>query len=1074
MSIQGYYRFPTICKDNVVFVSEDDLWSVEVKGGVARRLTANLGTITFPALSPDGERIAFTGREEGNAEVYVMDAAGGPVKRVTYVGGMSQVVGWTLDGEKIVFASNYGKPMGQYLFAVSPAGGLPEELPFGMAVYASFGPKGKVVIGRNNSDPARWKRYRGGTAGELWVDNTGTGEFRKLIELKGNLARPIWVGDRIYFVSDHEGVGNLYSVTPGGDDLKRHTEHADYYVRFPASDGRKIVYHAGADLYVFNPEKDKVKKIEVKYHSPRVHRQRKFVDPSKYLESYNLHPKGSSLALNIRGKSFTMGNWEGPVLQQNADANEPLRTRLTTYLHDGKRLATVTDVDGVDVLEVHDLSAKTVDRIEGLDLGRVRRVVAAPRTDELLLSNHRNELLLADLKDRTLKLIDKSPADNIADAAWSPDGNWAAYSYAPNSYVSCIKLWKRETGETFEVTEPILHDTNPVWDPDGKYLYFLGQREFNPVYDALHFDLGFPKGTRPYLITLKSDLPSPFIPAVKAEEESKPDEKSKEEEEAKKEEKKEEPKPVEIDLDGISKRVLAFPVPEGRYAELGAIKGKAIWSVFPVEGALESNWVPGSSEPKGSLQAYDFKELETIDLLGGISSFKISMDGKTMACRVNGKLRVLPAGNKVADDPKATPRKAGWIDLSRVKVCIEPTQEWRQMAREVWRLQAEYFWTPDMSKVDWQKVWDRYYPLIERTGTRAEFSDLMWEMQGELGTSHCYEMGGDYRPEPSYPMGFLGADLAYDETSGAYRVVRIVDGTPGEAKAFSPLSQPGVNVKAGDLIKAVNGREVSRQTSPQSLLVNLAGAEVTLTVSRDGNDRDVTLTTLASEAPLRYRDWVEANRRYVHQKSGGKVGYVHIPDMGARGYAEFHRLYLAEVAYDAMIVDVRFNGGGHVSELIIEKLARRRVGYDLARWGQPAPYPSSSVAGPMVCLTNQFAGSDGDIFSHVWKLKKLGTLIGKRTWGGVIGIWPRNALADGSFTSQPEFSFWFMDVGWGVENYGTDPDIEVDIAPQDYAAGRDPQLDKALEVVMRQLEENPPLKPDFGGKPDLSLPTKLG
>ncbi len=1073
MSIQGYYRFPTIYKDTVVFVSEDDLWSVDVKGGVARRLTANLGTVSFPVLSPDGEKIAFTGREEGNAEVYVMDADGGPVKRVTYIGGMSQVVGWTQEGDKIVFASNYGKPLGMHLFAVSPEGGLPVELPFGMAVYASFGPKNKAVIGRNNIDPARWKRYRGGTAGDLWVDNVGKGEFGRLIELKGNLARPMWIEDRIYFVSDHEGVGNLYSVTPKGDDLKRHTDHTDYYVRFPSTDGRKIVYHAGADLYVFNPEKEKVKKVDVKYHSSRVHRQRKFVDPAKYLESYSLHPKGTSLAVNIRGKSFTMSNFEGPVLQQNADQAEPVRTRLTTYLNDGNRIVTVTDVNGIDYLEVHDLVAKTIERIEGLDLGRVRRAVVAPKTDEVLLSNHRNELLLADLKEKKVTVVDKSPCANINDANWSPDGNWIAYGFASNAYISCIKLWKRETGETFDITEPILHDSEPVWDPDGKFIYFIGEREFNPVYDGLHFDLGFPKGTRPYLITLKADEPSPFIGKVQKEEEPKPEEKNVEGEE-KKEDKKEEQKPVEIDLEGISKRVLAFPLPEGRYGELGAVKGKALWSSFPVEGALEGSWAPGPSEPKGAMQAYDFKELEVVDIVGGVSTFTISLDGKSMAYRANGKVRVVPAGSKVVDDPKATPRKAGWIDLSRIKVSVEPTQEWRQMAREVWRLQSEYFWTPDMSKVDWKKVWDRYYPLIDRTGTRGEFSDLMWEMQGELGTSHCYEMGGDYRSEPSYPQGFLGADLAFDEKANAYKVVRVVDGAPGETKAFSPLALTGVNVKAGDLIKSVNGRSVSKDVSPQSLLVNLAGAEVTLTVSRDGADRDVTLTTLGSESALRYREWVEANRKYVHEKSGGKVGYVHIPDMGARGFAEFHRLYLAEVAYDSMIVDVRFNGGGHVSQLIIEKLARRRVGYDLTRWGQAEPYPSSSVAGPMVCLTNQFAGSDGDIFSHVWKLKQLGTLIGKRTWGGVVGIWPRNVLADGSFTSQPEFSFWFMDVGWGVENYGTDPDIDIDIAPQDYAKGRDPQLDKALEVVLKQLEENPPLKPDFSNKPDLSLPTKLG
>jgi tricorn protease len=343
-------------------------------------------------------------------------------------------------------------------------------------------------------------------------------------------------------------------------------------------------------------------------------------------------------------------------------------------------------------------------------------------------------------------------------------------------------------------------------------------------------------------------------------------------------------------------------------------------------------------------------------------------------------------------------------------------------------------------------------------------------MQGELGTSHAYEMGGDYRAAPSYPQGFLGADFEWDANAGAYQIRRVVQGTPGDAGSDSPLNAPGVNVHTGDHLLAINGRRLNQDILPQELLVNTADADVILTIRSGEAARDVTVRTLRSEAPARYREWVETNRRTVHEATGGRIGYVHIPDMGPRGYAEFHRLYLSEVERDGLIVDVRNNGGGHVSQLIIEKLARRRVGYDVQRWGVPEPYPSHSVAGPMVAICNQWAGSDGDIFSHVFKLMNLGPLIGKRTWGGVIGISPRTTLVDGSITTQPEFSFWFKDVGWGVENYGTDPDIDVDIAPQDYARGDDPQLERAISVVLERLEAEPVLKPSFENRPNLAPP----
>jgi tricorn protease len=1070
MPTAGYYRYPTIARNTVVFVSEDDLWTVSAHGGIARRLTSGLGMASFPALSPDGKFIAFSGRDEGHTEVYLMPAEGGQPKRLTFLGNNSLVVGWRPDG-KILFASNAAQPfLNIYLlYALSPQGGTPELLPTGPALSLSLGPKNGRVIGRNAIDPARWKRYRGGTAGDIWIDPDGSGNWRRLVQIQGNLSRPMWIGDRIFFLSDHEGVGNLYSSTPTGQEIRRHTDHEDFYVRHPQTDGKCIVYHTGADLYVYDPSKDQSWKIEVEYHSPRTQRYRKFVESARYLEDYALHPKGHLLSVTTRGKVFTMGNWEGPTVQHGEP--DGVRHRLARWLHDGTRLVSVCDAEGEEILEIFYADGLTPpERPTGIEFGRAMELKTSPKSDHVALTNHRNELILIDLATKQARVLDRSPYAPIAGFDWSPDGRWIAYSCALSLHTSAIKICKVESGEIFPVTRPVLQDASPTFDPDGKYLYFLSYREFDPVYDNLHFDLGFPRGVRPYLVTLKKDLANPFVPVPKAPEEKnqKPDEK-----EQKSEEK------IEIDLDGIEDRILAFPVPDGRYQQIAAMKGKVLYTSLPIEGSLNMNWFQLAEPPaKATLEAYDFEALKAEALISGITNFKLADDRKTLIYRAGNKLRVLKAGEKpdekLANEPPS--KKSGWIDLSRVRVSVDPPAEWRQMFREAWRLQRDHFWTEDMADVDWRAVYERYFPLIDRISTRPEFSDLMWEMQGELGTSHAYEFGGDYRPEPRYDMGFLGADLVLAGANGRspllWKVAHIVHGDPWDATKSSPLAQPGVNVREGDTILAINGRRVDEQTSPYELLVNQANCEVLLTVgdAKGENPRTVSVKTLAAETPARYREWVEKNRKFVHEQTNGRVGYVHIPNMGPLGYSEFHRYFLSEIDREGLIVDVRFNGGGHVSELLLEKLARRRIAYVKTRWFGAQPYPADSVGGPMIALANEYAGSDGDIFSHNFKLLQLGPLVGKRTWGGVIGIWARHSLVDGGITTQPEFSFWFKDVGWKIENYGTDPDIEVEYRPQDYAAERDPQLERTVQEIIKLLEINPPSKPDFTKRPSRSLP----
>jgi tricorn protease len=1069
---EGYYRFPTIHGDRVAFVCEDDLWTVPASGGVARRLTSNLGAVSRAVYSPGGSFLAFTGCEEGPPEVYCMPADGGAAERLTWLGATTSVVGWTPDGAKVVLVSNARQPMARIraLFTVGHDGsGMPEQLGVGPATDIAYGPDEAVVLGRNTADPARWKRYRGGTAGELWIDTDGSGTFRKLVDLKGNLASPMWIGERIYFLSDHEGVGNLYSCTPDGGDVERHTDHEDFYVRYPATDGQRVVYHAGADLYLYDPATGDGGKIDVEFRSPRVQCNRKFVAAEKFLDGYALHPKGHSVALTSRGKAFTMALWEGAV-RQHGDADDA-RSRLAEWLPDGERIVLVSDEGGEERLEVHraDLSAPPV-VLDGLDLGRVYGLSVCPKDSVVSIANHRYELTTVDLDEGKANVVDRSEFAGISSGAWSADGRWLAYTFANTRNTLCLKLYSVDSGETREVTRSVLKDAGAAWDPDGKYLYFLGARDLDPVYDHLHFDLNFPRGVRPYLITLRKDVPSPFVPVPRAPGEKPEGEKN---DKPKDEEKKDEPKPVEVDLDGIEHRVIAFPVPLGRYGQIaGLSEGRVLFTTFPVEGALGRTWFDEDAGAKGSLEQYDFGKEEKETLLSGVDDLVLSQDGKTMLMRSKKRLRALKAG--VKPDEKAEKekpgRKSGWLDLGRARVSVVPLAEWRQMFREAWRLQRDHFWTEDMSKVDWEAVYDRYLPLVDRLGSRAEFSDLMWEMQGELGTSHAYEMGGDYRKQPHYGQGLLGADLEYEPEAAGYRVVHVVRGDSWNPKADSPLNAPGINVGPGDVLTAVEGRALRADLPPDRLLVHRAGTDVSLTVADEDAPRVVCVKTLSSEFEARYREWVEANRERVHRETDGRVGYVHVPDMGPKGYAEFHRLYLSEFDHDGLVVDVRYNGGGHVSQLLLEKLGRRRIGYDKPRWGSPYPYPEYSVAGPMVAVTNESAGSDGDIFSHCFKLMGLGPLIGKRTWGGVIGIGPRNRFVDGGLTTQPEYSFWFKDVGWGVENYGTDPDIEVDITPQDYAAGRDPQLEKAIEIILKALEENPPERPTFEDRPNLSLP----
>ncbi|MDD3625768.1 MAG: S41 family peptidase [bacterium] len=1072
---QGYYRYPTINRDWVVFVSEDDLWKVPASGGDAIRLSSNLGPVYYPFISPNGQEIAFTGTEEGMPEVFVMPFTGGPAKRLTFLGHFfTKVVGWTRDGKSILFSTSSGQahPKMSRIYTISKDGGSPKEFPVGDASQIAFGPKKGIVIGRNIGDPARWKRYRGGTAGHLWIDNKGIGKFVRFLDtLKTNISSPMWIGERIYFISDHEGIGNIYSVLPTGKGIKRHTHHEEYYARNATTDGKRIVYQSGGDLYILEVNKNQSKKIEINYYSPKIQLQRKYVHPERYLQDAGLSFDGNSIAVNARGRIFNTKLWEGPVFE-NGDKRDS-RYRLPVWMKDGKRILAVTDEDGEDRLVIfHNDNSKPPVKLPSWDLGRIVTLEISPEEDIVALINHRYELYLINLKTKKHKLVDKSDFMSLGGLSWSSDGHWLAYHIHFTQRRRGIKICDVKTFKTRKVTDPELFDSTPEFSQDGKYLFYVSACVFNPVYDHVQFELGFMNAEKicvvPLLKTTK--LPFEFKPEEMKEEQLASIAKLLEKGKGKPPKKE----PVKIDFDGIEKRAGRLPIEEGRIGRLSSLGNKLFFSQYMPSGALSNEIFTEDIPAKGILKYWDFTLQKEEMFISGITDFTVSKNRKKILYIAGRKIRVL-SPEKAPDDRAPSPpipKFTGWFDLNRIKLEIHPVDEWKQMFMEAWRLQRDQFWVPDMSDIDWKKVFYRYYKLISRLGSRSEFSDILWEMQGELGTSHAYEFGGDYKPRPVYAQGFLGADFIWDKNKKGYKILNIVKGDPKNRLETSPLLTPGYNIKEGDFLVSIDGKNATEKETPEKLLVNKANSDVHLAIKhKDGKKTEAVVKTLSSEFNARYRDWVEKNREFVHKMTNGKTGYVHIPDMGPRGFSEFHRYFLAELDYESLIVDVRYNGGGHVSQLIAEKLARKILGYDIARWSKlPESYPSDAVKGPIVAITNEHAGSDGDIFSHAFKMMKIGPLVGKRTWGGVIGISPRHFLVDNTITTQPEFSFWFKDVGWRVENYGTDPDYDVDIAPQDYVKGKDPQMEKAIDLVKDLLKKTKNPVPDLKTKPKLTLP----
>jgi tricorn protease len=1065
----GYLRYPHIHGDLLTFAAGDDVWLAPAGGGRAWRLSADDVPVSYPRFSRDGAQVAWTSWRDGNPEVYAADTEGSTANRLTYWGDpQTRVTGWTAAGEVLALTAA-DQPAQKYRrgYAVPGDGATPPRLlPFGPVTDLAIEDTGTALLtGSVVGEPAFWKRYRGGRAGRLWTATAADPLFtRVLAGLDGQLASPMVIGGRLFFLSDHEGTGNIYSCALDGSDLARHTDHDGMYARNPATDGQRIVYHVAGDIWILDsPDAAEPRKLDIVLASPAAARAPRLVSAEDHLGGLDCDKTGQASVVEVRGTVHWLTHKDGPARALHVDP--AARARLPRVLGDTGQAVWITDAAGVDALEIGSVTGEgdTVRLAEGL-LGNVIDLTASPDGATVAAAAHDGRLLLVDIASGQVTELAASDDGVVGGLSWSPDSAWLAWAQPGPQPLRRIRLARITDQQIIDVTDGRFADTDPVFTPDGLYLAFISRRSFDPVYDEQTFDLSFPLGSRPYLVPLAEQTPSPFGPLPggrplgqdpPAPDEDKDKDKDNDDDAERTE--------VSVDPDGISGRVVAVPVVEARYSGLRAVKGGLAWLREPVTGVLgEGIANPDDDAPRPVLERFDLRKREVADLVGELDGFTVSGDGTRLVVKDRDELRIVPSEHKEDHDSA----ESVTVDLSRARFQADPVALWQHAFAEAGRLMRRDFWNPGMSGVDWDAVLDSYRPLLDRVRGASDFTDLMVEVVAELGTSHAY-IGRSLQDflgpgSDRAAVGLLGADIARDP-AGRWVVDRVLPGETSDPRARSPLEAPGVVVRAGDELIAVDGRPVDPVLGPAPLLAGTVGKPVELVVRPQGADpevrRRVVVVPLRDERRLRYQDWVAGRRRVVRELGDGRLGYLHIPNMIGEGWADFHRDLRTEMRFDALVVDVRGNGGGHISQLVVEKLARRVIGWDQGRWIRPTSYPQDGRRGPVVTVADEFAGSDGDIVTAAIKLLGLGPVVGTRTWGGVVGIDGIHGLVDGTYMTVPRYAFSFDEYGWGVENYGVDPDVEVLITPDDWAAGHDPQLETAVRLALEALEKQPPKVP---------------
>jgi tricorn protease len=1167
-----YLRFPHLHDDLVCFVAEDDVWVAPLTPGRtgsstahgrnhaprrAWRLTVDRNRVTCPRFSPDGRQIAFTSWRSLDPEVHLVPVEGGPARRLTYWGApQARVCGWTPEGD-VLAVSSHEQPFDYRTWSYRlPTDGSPGScLPWGPVADIAVAELGGVrrtllLTGKPPHDPASWKRYRGGATGRLWLH----GE-RLLPGLEGQLDSVMFVGHdtRIAFLSDHEGVGNLYSCRPDGTDLRRHTDHVDFYARNASTDDHRVVYQCGGDLWIvddFSPS-GKPRRLDITLGGPRAGRRTYQVPAAANLDALAADSTGRASAVCVRGSLYWLTHRDGPA---RAIADAPgVRVQMPRMLGDTGKIAYVTDASGEDAVEIVDLPSATGTgpprRIAAGMLGRAHELAASPDGRMLAVATHDGRLLLLDVGGLTgpygeggggtdgegadagtgsvtgtgeggevgevgeVGELIRSENGPVRDLSFSPDSRWLTWAHpGVGRSLSQIKIAKLEprTRTLIDVTDGRFEDEQPVFTRDGRYLAFLSWRGFDPVYDVHTGDLSFPLGCRPHLVPLSSATPSPFALSP----EGRPAAGGLDPEDCGGEDGS-----VLVEAEGLASRVTPFPVTASKYSALAPVSGGGlIWLRYPISGALGETFAnPADTSGRPTLEHFDLATAQRTELSDDVDWFSLSGDGSRLVVNDDGELRAVPA-TETAEEETTT-----WIDLRRVLHDVDPSAEWRQAYEEAGRIVRAYFWEPRMCGIDWTAVLDQYRPLVRRVASPDEFADLLREVLGELCTSHAYVTPArrdEGPPHYQQPIGLLGADLARTPR-GEWHIQRILPGDSSDSKARSPLA--GTGVREGAVLTHIDGREVDPVAGPWPLLAAAGGTTVELGfIQPDGDGsgshatgdgsgsgnhaaghgspnhsagdhspshtaapaataapaeldghppRRVAVLPLIDDRSLRYQDWVARRRDVVRELSDGRCGYLHIPDMGGSGWAQFNRDLRMEVSRPALIIDVRGNAGGHISELVVETLTRTILGWDLTRDAQPVSYAGNAPRGPVVALADEMTSSDGDMITAAFRLLGLGPVVGTRTWGGVVGVTGRHRLVDGTAITVPTHATWFDAYGWSVENHGIAPDIEAVRSPVEWAEGRPSVLEKAVSTALDLLQRHPAAAPpDYARVPDLSRP----
>jgi tricorn protease len=1058
-------RFPTIHGKHIVFTYAGDLYIVSSTGGIARRLTSHEGYEMFPRFSPDGKHIAFTGQYDGNTEIYTIPAEGGVPKRLTWTATLGRddvsdrmgpnniCMGWTPDGKYVLFRSrrhSFNDFIGQ-LYKVSAGGGLAEELPLPRSGFCSFSPDGKkLAYNRIFREFRTWKRYRGGMADDVWVYDFATKKTVNVTNTPAQDVFPMWHQDKIYFLSDRGPVGrmNLYVTDEKGSKARALTQFKDFDIKFPSLGDKAIVFEYGGWIYRFDLESEKIEKVTIRILEDRPLARSRLHSTSKEVTNYEISPDGATALFGARGEVFTVPGKNG--VTRNLTNTSGVHERNSKWSPDGKHIAFISDASGEDevCIVTPEGNGKPSQLTSNGDTYKYE-LHWSPDSKKILWTDKKLRLCYVDVASKKVTQVTKAKMWEIRDAAWSPDSQWISYSQQEPEALSRVYLYSLAAGKNHVVTEERQASASPCFSGDGKYLFFVSGRDFNPIYSATEWNHAYRDMARIYLILLAKGTLSPFRPRS---------EKEKPEKEKPEKEKKEPAKPaagapapppaVHVDLEGIEERILQLPIKAANYRNLQSV-GSSVYYIRT-----------GSGDAKPALQSYDLKTRKET-ALGSVSGFEISADGKKMLVSQEGKYAIIemPRGPVTISEP---------LNLSGMEMQLDRAAEWKQIFHECWRQMRDFFYDPNMHGVDWKAMRDRYEPLVAHVSHRADLTYIIGEMIGELNVGHTYVGGGDMPRPARLPLGLLGAKLRKDPKTGYVQIVKVHKGNRWDARLRSPLNEIGVEAKDGDWIIAVDGKPTNELVNIYQALVNKVGKQVSLRLNSKPEEkgaRKVTVVPIGSEAALLYHEWVEGNLAKVTKATNGKVGYLHVPDMQQAGLNQFARYFYPQTRKKALIIDVRGNGGGNVSPMLIERLRRRIAMITIARNSIPRTDPREMIYGPMTCLLNEFSASDGDLFPFRFQHHKLGKLIGKRSWGGVVGIRGTLPLLDGGYLNRPEFSRYdAAGKTWIIEGHGVDPDIVVDNDPAREYAGGDDQLERAIDEMLKELknggEKNlPPLPP---------------